>query len=282
MKLIYVMYTLALVLTASVARAECVAPDVYTNGTGVSLSGLCTALSTGEIAASTASMDAATNELSLTQLKSYAMQAEQLAQETLATQNAIIQAELLTRQYQENPLEAVIPNVTKLIANNERIAKLANEIANNISNVGTNALKNLENPSSIGLGEGSRFQIWSDMRKQQAMKAYELSKAYWDGAQDRNENINKVIESSAVAAGDTANLKVVSSATAQSLQFLQSIQETLNSIMSGQANDTGKEIADEIAAAKAGKGMADEGFGPPLDIPSDSYMGPGGRNSKPF
>lgn len=282
MKFTKLIHTLAIILTANAAYAECVAPDIYTNGNGVSLSGLCTALSTGEIAASTASMDAATTELSLTQLKSYAMQAEQLAQQVLATQNSIIQAELLVKQFEENPLEVVIPNANQIIANNERIAKLANDIAKNASSIGTNALKNLDNPSSIGLGEGSRFQIWSDLRRQQALAAYEQANRYLKEAPERNANINKAIKSSAAAEGDTANLKVISSGLSQSLQFLQGIQETLNSIMSGQANATGKQIADEIAGAKADKSMADEGFGPPLEIPTDTYIGPGARNSQPF
>ncbi len=114
------------------------------------------------------------------------------------------------------------------------------------------------------------------------MAAYEQANQYLKGAAERNANINKVIKSSAAAQGDTANLKVMSSELSQSLQFLQGIQETLNSMMSGQANTTGKQIADEMAGAKAEKSMADEGFGPPLEIPTDTYIGPGSRSSQPF
>lgn len=283
MKTLQLIYAGTFLLIHGMANAECVAPDIYTMGTGISLSGLCTAISTGETALSTANIDTATTELSLTQLKSYAMQAEQLAQQTLATQNAIIQAELMVKEFEENPLEVVMPNVTQLIANQERIMKLASDISKNADTVGTNALKNLENPSSVGLGQGSRFQIWSDARRQQALAAFDLANRYMKEAPDRNANINKLINSSAAAQGDTANLKIMSSTVSQSMQFLQGIQEALNGILTGQATETGKRVDDEIQAAKANQNIINNGIGDPLDIPTqDSYIGPGSKNSMPF
>lgn len=272
-----------LLIFSVMAHAECAAPDIYTMGTGINLSGLCTSISTGEIAVSTASIDAATVETAATQAKSFAMQAEQLAQQVLAAQNAVIQAELLVREFEENPLEVVAPDVNQLLANQQRIDKLANDIAKNSSAIGTNALNELEHPSTIGLGQGSRFQIWSDTRRQEALNAYELANRYLKDAPKRNANMNKLINSSAAAQGDTANLKVMSSALTQMMVFLQSMQETLNKIMTSQASETGKHISDEITTAKAQQAMATKGLGDKVDIPlQDSYKGPGTSSSKPF
>lgn len=283
------MTALVLVLIASMsfwsgpATAECAAPDIYTMGTGINLSGLCTSLSTGEIAVSTASIDAATAETALTQAKSFAMQAEQLAQQVLAAQNEVIQAELLVRQFEENPLDVIVPDANELLANQDRINKLASDIAKNASSVGTKALNNLEHPNTIGLGRGSRFQIWNDTRREEALKALDLSNRYLKEAPQRNKNIAKVVKSAAAAQGDTANLKIISSTLAQMMTFLQSIQETLNRMLSTQASETGKKVTDEVTDAEAIQEMSNKGLGNKIDIPlKDKYMGPGSATSSPF
>lgn len=265
------------------ATAECAAPDIYTMGTGINLSGLCTSLSTGEIAISTASIDAATAETALTQAKSFAMQAEQLAQQVLAAQNEVIQAELQVRQFEENPLDVIVPDANQLLANQERINKLASDIAKNASSIGTKALNDLEHPNTIGLGQGSRFQIWNDTRREEALKALDMANRYLKDAPQRNTNITKLVKSSAAAQGDTANLKIISSTLAQMMTFLQSIQETLNRMLTTQASETGKKVTDEVTDAEAIQEMSNKGLGNKIDIPlKDKYMGPGTDTSRPF
>ena len=262
--------------------AECVAPDVYTMGTGVSLSGLCTAISTGEVAVSTASIDTSSASTATTQAKSLLVQTDQYAKQIEEVQNLVIQTEMMIKDLEENPLQAIVPDANQLIANQKRIDKLAQDIANNSSSVGVNLLNNLEHPNTIGLGEGSRFALWSDARRNAVEESYTKSKAFIDASQSRNKALTQAIYNAAAAQDKTANLKAISNMEGQQLTWLQSIGESLNQIMQTQATENASKISGEMTSAESLQNMATNPPFTGIALPKDSYRGPGTSTSKGF
>jgi len=279
--LAFAVYTVAFafLMLQTNAHAECTAPDIYTMGTGVNLSGLCTSISTGQTAAAAASIDASTASIDITTAKAYLMQADQLAAEVIQQQNLVIQTEMMIQDLEENPLQVIMPDANQLIANQKRIDKLAQDIANNSSAVGANLLNDLEHPATIGLGEGSRFALWSDARRQAVTEAYEKAKAYIQSSSKRNQDITTAIKNAAAAQDKTANLKAISNIEGQQLSWLQTISESLTQMMQMQATENGAKVADEMTTAESLQNMADNPPFKTITIPQDSYQGPGQHGS---
>jgi hypothetical protein len=244
------------------ANAECTAPDVYELGTGINLTGLCTSISTGATATSTA-------EISVNSAKSLLVQADTYAKEALATQNLIIQTEMMIRDFEENPLQVVAPDANLLLANQKRIEKLAKEIADNSSSIGTNLINNLENPETIGLGQGSRFALWSEARRKAVMEAYDSSTAFIEASKSRNKALTQAIKESKSADGATANLKAINAMQGQQLSWLESIADILTNIMRSQATVEGSRISAEISGAKTNQGIIEKPPGADIRVADD-------------
>lgn len=274
----------------SVAHAICATtPTVSVGGTYTDLAGFCsaiataeTALSSAETAASTSSTAAATNTTATKTNLLYLQQVEAYAQDVLAYQQQVIQVERFIRDLEENPLEAVVPNVNQLVKNQQEIAQLAKDIEKNSSSVGDNLVKNLEHADSIGLGQGSKFALWSEARRKNAEESYAIVRKMIKKAEKQNEDITKAIKNAAAAEGQTASQKAFANAAALQLTLLQDIGNTLNQLLGAQAVENGARLANEIAAAKARARMAEVAPGSDIDMPEDSYKGPGKVNNKGF
>jgi hypothetical protein len=258
-------------------------------GSGTDLTGLCTglateatALSAADTATSTSSTAVSTDATSRSANLLYLQQVEAYAQDLLAYQQQVIQVERFIRDLEENPLEAVAPNVNQLVKNQQEIEQLAKDIEKNSSSVGANLMKNLEHADSIGLGQGSKFALWSEARRKNAEESYALVRKMIVSATEQNKDINKAIKNAAAAEGQTASLKAIASAAAQQLTLLQQIGSTLNQLLGGQAIENGNRIQNEIAAAEAHARFAAKAPGADIEMAEDSYKGPGKVNNKGF
>jgi hypothetical protein len=244
------------------ANAECTAPDVYELGTGINLSGLCTSISTGATAASTA-------EIAVTSEKSFLVQADTYAKQALATQNMIIQTEMMIRDLEENPLQVITPDANQLIANQKRISSLATDIANNSSNIGDNLMNNIKHPNTIGLGQGSRFALWSEARRKAVEESYAINKQFVADAARKDKSIWDAIKNISATKDKTATMKATANAAGQQLSWLQSIGETLNQLMGAQAVESGMKIEMEIQALENANSMIDNPPGKNIRVEDD-------------
>lgn len=249
-------------------------PDVYELGTGVNSSGFCTSLYTGATAATVADLDATQNKSLLKQLDQYAKQIEEVQQLT-------IQTETLLRDLEENPLQVIVPDANQLIANQRRIDKLAQDIAKNSSTTGDNLIKDLQHPDTIGLGYGSKFQLWNDARQTSVEESYSKVSNFLKEASDRNKTITEAIYNINHAQGRTATAKAAAQATGQELELMHRLLETLNQLVGMQAVENGAKLQAEVdATARAAAMNRDMIVNPPFGgssvmLPPDNYQGPG-------
>lgn len=274
--LVFVLGIFCQINIASAGACVPLTPSYYYLGTGYDSAGLCTAINSGIAAASLV-------DIVETQNVGVLKQVEQYAQDVLAAQNLIIQTEMMIRDLQENPLEVVVPDVNQIIQNQERINKLAQEIDKNSSSVGKNLINNLEHPNTIGLGQGSKFQLWSQARETAAKEAYDKVIGFTRGLDKKNKSITKAIKNIDHAQDKTATAKAAANVAGQQLTLLQEVKELLTQLLSLQAVESGAKLQAEndaaLAQAKAAQGL---GRGERIIIPDDTYFGPGNPNSKAF
>lgn len=258
-------------------------PDPYSLGTGVNANGLCTAQLTAQaiIAAEAAAAIAAGQ-----QQASLATQAEELAQNILTVQNMVIQTEQLIKDIQENPLQVIVPDVDQILSNQNRINQLAQNIDKNSSQVGSNLIKNLEMPETVGLGQGSKFQLWATARKEAIDENYDTIKAFVKDLKGENISINQSIKNLNGARGQRANQRALSNAAGQQLTTLGKIEELLFKMLSLQSAESGARLEAEMdmvkRAQKASKAKNPmDSFNDEFDA-TEKYKGPGTANSKAF
>ena len=253
-----------------------VTPDIYSLGTGVNVTGLCTAVATGQ-AADEAMM------LNETQNLSYLKQAEQYAKQIEEVQNLVIQTEMMINDLEENPLQVITPDINHLIANQKRIDDLANNIAANSSQVGSNLMNNLSHPNTIGLGKGSRFALWSEARRKNTEESYAKATQFVKDLKSENKSITQAIKNINATKDKTATLKATGNIAGQQLSQMAKMTEILNQLMGAKAVDDGERIERDITGAQVQEQVANQGLGQRLDIPSnDSYTGPGSAQSRAF
>lgn len=262
---------------ANYANAVCATgPTIWLAGDAVDVNGLCTALSTGEAAVTLAHIDDNATVMTDTQQKSLLQLIDQTAKDVETVQNLVIQTQMMIKDLEEQPLQVIVPDANKLIANQKRIDQLAKDIQNNSSQIGANLIKDLQNPDTIGLGYGSKFQLWSQARRAAADEAYTKVTNFIADASDRNKTLTQAIRNIDHAVDKTATLKASANAQGQQLSWLQNIAETLNQLLGAQAVENGAKLQEEMTAAKALADLSNNPAGNQIKLPKDSYNGPRG------
>lgn len=218
-------------------------PDAYTLGTGVNLSGACLSFKAG-IDAENTIVEAAEADAS------YWQQVEQVGQQVLTVQNLVIQTEQLIKDIEENPLQVLVPDVKQILANQERINKLTSDIGNNAASIGQNAMKDLQYPDTIGLGMGSKWQLWSQARAEAVKENFATYNQFVTDMNGEWKNIDKAIKNLNGARGQRANARALSNASGQQLSMLQKIQEILMKMMNLQSAEAGAKMDSEIETLK--------------------------------
>jgi P-type conjugative transfer protein TrbJ len=249
--------------------------DTLNQGLGENTSGFCAALQAGEIATASEVM-VSNQEIGL--LK----QAEQVAQEILTVQNLVIQTEQLMKDIEENPLQVIVPDVDQIIRNQERINQLAQNIDKNSSKVGDNLIKDLYHPDTIGLGSGSKFELWSQTRAAALQETYTTVKAFLKGFKGENASFEQAVKNIRATKGQRQTAKSAGEISAQQLGRLAKIEELLMNLLNLQAADQGAKLQEEADARAIEKGIIENGLGPKFKVPKDVFIGPGSLNSKAF
>lgn len=269
---------------AQVTTPSCVdiGPDSYELGTGVDWSGYCNQMYLGAVIQQLAAITTNTGDSSKTENLSLLKQADELAQQIIAAQQLTIQTETLIKDLEENPLQVIVPDANQIIANQKQIDQLAQDIANNSNQIGDNLIKDLKMPSTIGLGQGSKFQLWSQARRKAVEESYDLVTGFIEDASADNKTIWQAIKNLNAAQGKTQTAKSAGQIAAQQLTMLQKMARTLNELLGAQATENGAKLQQDMDQAAARTQVINEGLGPRIIIPSDSYNGPGDPNSMPF
>lgn len=257
-------------------------PDSYVLGTGVSINGKLAAEASIATAQDTSVMAIATQATMKTQEASLLTQADQYARQALELQELVIQTEMMIKDLEENPLQVITPDANQLMANQKRISALATDIANNSSNIGSNLVNNIKHPSTIGLGQGSKFALWSEARRKAVEEMYALNKQFIKDAASKDKSIWDAIKNIAHTKDKTATLKATANAAGQQLSWLQSIGETLNQLMGAQAVESGSKLEADIANAEETAAIIAKPRGSDIILQQDSYEGPGTSNSTGF
>lgn len=254
----------------------------YSLGTGLDVQGYCAAQNSAVAVVNTGVGAMAAVDLATTQETSLLKQAEQYAQEVLTVQNLVIQTEMLIKDLEENPLQVIAPDVNQIIANQERIDRLAQDINKNSSKVGSNLIKNLEHPNTIGLGQGSKFQLWSDARVAAVNESYDKVTGFMVDLKKKNLSISQAIYNINHATGKTATVKATANAAGQQLSMLQDMKELLMQMLGMQAVENGAKLQADNDAAESQALTALQGLGQRIVINSDTYKGPGTSDSGGF
>jgi hypothetical protein len=224
-------------------------PDTYSLGTGISRESACVAATSGMMAVQ-AIETATKQDLSLL------AQAEGVAQEILTVQNLVINTQELIRDIQENPLQVIVPNVDQIIKNQKRIDQLTKDIGDNSSSMGANLVKNIKTPNSIGLGQGSKFQLWSEARKRAIDEGFGTVKSFVEELSDENKTISQAIKNLSSGQGLRANAKNLSQATGTQLSLLSKIEQTLLNTLSLNSAEAGARLSNEMDAYKTAEQRA--------------------------
>jgi hypothetical protein len=249
--------------------------DTLNQGAGENTSGYCAALQAASIATSD-------EVLVKGQEVSLLKQAAQLAQEILTVQNLVIQTEMLIKDLEENPLQVIVPDANQLMANQQRINRLAQEIDKNSSSIGNNLIKDLRYPDSTGLGQGSKFQLWSKARATAAQESYEKVTGFMKDLNKENMAVSQAIKNISHANGKTATAKAAANAAGQQLGILQDIKESLLQLLSMNAVENGARLQTEMDAATINDLVIKNGLGDPVTYDGDIYKGPGDGSKGAF
>ena len=245
------------------ASALCtpVTPDSYYLGTGIDQSGLCIALNTG--ASAQAALD-----LVDTQNQSLLKQAAQYAKAVEEVQNLIIQTEMMIKDLEENPLEVVTPDIAQIIANQARIDKLADDIGNNSNKIGDNLLKDLKNPKTLGLGHGSKFQLWSETRRKNVEESYAKVVQFIKDEKKENEDAQTEAKNAAGLVDKTQAAKTAARIASQQLNTSNKMLEVLNQLLGSTATKEGSMLREEQETNAALDDYVKQG---PLTVEHDTY-----------
>lgn len=273
MRIVISIFVMLLISANVLAVCTTGIPDYYYLGTGLDKNGLCTAISTGEAAAATLDLVDTQNASVLKQAAQYAKQIEEV-------QNLVMQTEMMIKDLEENPLQVVTPDINQIIANQERINALANDISNNSSRVGDNLIRNLEHPNTIGLGHDSKFALWSENRRRNVEESYAKVQQFIKDMTKENEDAVVETKNAAALTDKTQAAKTTARIASQQLSTSQKMLELLNQLLGATATEQASKISQEIEAQKVLYDEANTTHVPNID--SDRYMGPGQINASPF
>lgn len=265
-------------LAAQPAFAACAVsgPTTWVNGTGTDYNGLCTAIQTGDMAMTLSGVQANATSLTKIQQQSLLKQLDQYAKQVEETQQMVIQTEMLTKDLEEQPLQVIVPDINQLRENQQRIDQLARDISNNSATIGTNLLKDLKNPDTIGLGYGSKFQLWSEARTKAVGESLKSVTDFVKQEPVRNEQIKIALQNADAAQGKTATLKAIAQISVQQLQWLQKLEEDISHMIAAQSIENGATLDQQMTAARANQDLKTDSISDQIQLPKDSYQGPGG------
>jgi hypothetical protein len=203
------------------------------------------AASTAESSWATAAKTAAT----------YYQQVEAYAKQTLQYQQQLIDTEMMVQDLEENPLQTLVPNVNQLLANQEKINKLAKAIDTAAPNVGENMARNIKYPQSIGLGQGSKYQLWSESRQQSVQDTLDSVAEFRKSYVDDNNDITTALKDAGTTKDKTATMKVAAFAAAQQAKNAANMLVLMNEARSNAALREAEILDNEASAASAHKAL---------------------------
>lgn len=287
--MILVLFSVMTIMSNTAFAICAVTPTVMVAGSGTDLAGLCTAISADATALSTADIDiataataASTSESLVKQAAQYSTQLEQYAQELLSAQNLIIQTEMMVKELEENPLQVIVPDANQLIANQKRIDSLAKDIANNSSSIGTNLMNDITHPNTLGLGQGSRFALWSEARIAGINEAFEKDQDFIRKMKKEQTDLNRAIKNQQAAVGKKAIEQATADTLSQMLSMLQRMESAIQQQMKMQATENAMKQEQDNAAATAIQSVIKTPPGSGLIFKEDGYKGPGKVGNKGF
>lgn len=254
----------------------------FTLGTGVTSNEFCAAIMAGATVEQVIELNAQVTALNGKEDASQNTRLEQLAKEVLSTQQLVIQTETLIKDLEENPLQVIVPDANQIIINQKKIDQLAQDISNNSNQIGDNLIKDLKTPNTIGLGQGSKFQLWSDARKKAVGESYDLVTGFIKDASSDDKTIWQAIKNLNAAQGRTQTAKSAGQIAAQQALMLEKMTRLLNQLLGMQATENGAKLQQEMDMEAARAVVAKEGLSTNITFKPDSYKGPGTADSKPF
>lgn len=221
------------------------------------------AASTAESSSATAVKTAAT----------YYQQVESYAKQTLQYQQQLIDTEMMVQDLEENPLQTIVPNVNQLLANQAKINTLAKAIDTAAPNVGENMARNIKYPQSIGLGQGSKYQLWSESRQTEVQATLDSVAAFRKSYMDDNKDIMTALKDAGAAKDKTVAIKTAAFAAAQQAKAAADMLVLMNEQRSNAALKEAEELDKEAAAASAHQALIGTGQFKATDMPSDGENG---------
>ncbi len=200
----------------------------------------------------------------------YAQQADAYAKQLLQLQNQILQYEAMVKNLQDNPLGAVLPNLTLLATNTARIKANGENIANNMSSVSDNIARNFKNNQ----GEfGVRFKLWANTSAESLRGAMMNAGLQREQFADDNEALQALVTKNAASQGALAATKTLGEIN--SAQLMESIK--LRELISAQQLATNNALLAANAEAVAGQEVNDKHF--KKYVPSATgFSSAGGKN----
>ena len=229
-------------------------------------------------AAKTAAVESAATSASATAVKTaatYYQQVESYAKQTLQYQQQVMDTEMMVRDLEENPLQTIVPNTNQLLANQAKINKLAKAIDTAAPNVGENMARNIKYPDSIGLGQGSKFQLWAESRQQSVQDTLDSVAAFRKSYVDDNNDITTALKDAGATKDKTATMKVAAFAAAQQAKNAANMLVLMNEARSNAALREAEILDKEASAAAAHQALTGTGQFKASDMPADD-------NSKVF
>lgn len=183
----------------------------------------------------------------------YAQRADSIAKQALQYQNQILQYQAMLKHLQENPLGAVLPNLTLLATNTARIIANGESLANNMSSVSDNMKRAFKNPQG---DFGVQFRVWSNVTKEALSGAMLNAGLVREQFKDDTTAIQALITKNQASQGDLGALKTLGEFSAAQLQ--ESIK--LRDLISAQQLAVNNSLMAANAEAMAAQTAADNHF----------------------
>ncbi len=168
------------------------------------------------------------------------------AQDGLRLQQQIIGNETLIRSLQDNPIGAVIPNLTQLVTNQAQIQAMGNDIGNNMSKVDQNFAQAFTNPQSAEFGV--KFKLWTNQALKAQRISLDTSAGYQQDSTKNEQNILRQLTNKIQAANTPkAQLDAVADINAEQLKSI----KDLNNLMAQQQAAQGAYMAAQVSKDQA-------------------------------
>ena len=201
------------------------------------------------------------------------------AKSALELQEIIIQTELLVKDIEENPLQVIVPDANQLLANQAQINTIAQQIGQGSGAMSQNLMNNLQHPQSIGLGQGTTFELWSEARAKAVDEALSTAKFLASDAQGQNASFLQLVKNITSAQGPSMAAKNAAEAGKQQVQIAQKTLGAINQILMLQSTDAGAKVASDMsttndAVSANTKLWGTDPLGHPV-VAHDTYAGPG-------